>query len=95
MSNIIMSITTQTRNAEGLRFQIGTSGFMTSQKLWLKCKSMNCIELNSSFYRIPSDKVIQNLLKMPQHIKVVCKVIDMISAELRPELCRYQCGYRV
>ena len=79
MSNIIMSITTQTRNAEGLRFQIGTSGFMTSQKQWLKCKSMNCIELNSSFYRIPSDKVIQNLLKMTQHVKIVCKVSKYIT----------------
>ena len=74
-----MSIITQTRDANGLRFQIGTSGFMTSQKQWLNCKSMNCIELNTSFYRIPSDKVIQNLLKLPEHIKIVCKVSRYIT----------------
>ena len=74
-----MSITTTERTADNLRFQVGTSGFMTSKKQWLKCKSMNCIELNSSFYRIPSDAVINNLCKLPKHVKIICKVSKYIT----------------
>ena len=78
-----MSITTNIRDGEHLRFKVGTSGFMTSQKKWLACKSLNCIELNSSFYRIPTDRVIGNLRKLPKHVKVIVKVSKFITHSKR------------
>ena len=37
---------------------IGTSGFMTSQKTWLDLPGLNCIEVNSTFYSLPSKKTV-------------------------------------
>ena len=31
------------------KYQIGTSGFMVSQKLWFNLGCLNCIEINSTF----------------------------------------------
>ena len=41
------------------KWYVGTSGFMISQKNWLSQKQLNCIEINSSFYRTPTLKQIQ------------------------------------
>ena len=37
---------------------VGTSGFMVGQKTWLDLPGLNCIEINSTFYRLPSKNTI-------------------------------------
>jgi len=64
---------------QNVRFQVGTSGFMTTQKQWCKMGALNCIEFNSSFYKIPSDKSIENLLSLPDNISVIIKVSKYIT----------------
>lgn len=61
------------------KFNIGTSGFMISQNKWSKLPCLNCIEINSSFYRIPTDKMIDNLLKLPDNISYVIKASRYIT----------------
>ena len=73
-----MSIDCSARSS-GARYQVGTSGFMVSQKQWTKLQCLNCIELNSSFYRIPSDKTILSLNSMPADIGVVIKASKYIT----------------
>jgi len=73
-----MNIECSTRDA-GARYQVGTSGFMISQKQWTKLHCLNCIELNNSFYRIPSDKTIASLNSMPSDVGVVIKASKYIT----------------
>ena len=58
--------------------EIGTSGFMTSQKQWLQLhqlrSGLNCIEINSSFYRLPTANTIAKLAAFPDSVSFVFKV---------------------
>jgi len=38
---------------------VGTSGFMTSRSKWLDLPNLNCIEINSTFYGLPSAKTVE------------------------------------
>jgi uncharacterized protein YecE (DUF72 family) len=40
------------------RFEIGTSGYIGSKKDWLTMPFINCLEINSTFYKLPSIKSI-------------------------------------
>ena len=42
------------------RFEIGTSGYIGSKKDWLNMPFINCLEINSTFYRLPNAKSIKN-----------------------------------
>jgi len=46
---------------------IGTSGFMTSQKTWLDLPGLNCIEVNSTFYSLPSKKTVNQNKNGKEH----------------------------
>lgn len=68
------------RRAEPVRYQIGTSGFMVSRKKWDQLHCLNCIEMNSSFYRLPSDKVISSLREnLPDGVGIVFKASKYIT----------------
>jgi uncharacterized protein YecE (DUF72 family) len=58
--------------------EVGTSGFMTSQKQWLSLHNirngLNCIEINSSFYRLPTPNTIAKLNAFPESVSFVFKV---------------------
>jgi len=41
------------------RFEIGTSGYIGSKKDWLTMPFINCLEINSTFYRLPNAKSIK------------------------------------
>jgi hypothetical protein len=41
-------------------FEIGTAGFIGSKKDWLSMPNINCLEINSTFYRLPTLKTISN-----------------------------------
>ena len=43
-----------------VNYYIGTSGFMTSKKKWTDLNTMNCIEINATFYRLPTKQTISN-----------------------------------
>ncbi len=61
------------------KYQVGTSGFMVTPKQWSKMSCLNCIEVNSSFYRIPTDNTIKSLQDLPPHINVVMKASKYIT----------------
>ena len=48
-----------------ITWNIGTAGFMISQKQWFELNTLNCIEINSTFYRLPTEKSITNWNKFP------------------------------
>ena len=58
---------------------IGTSGFMISQNVWFSFPCLNCIEINSTFYRLPSEKSIENWNNFPRNVSIVLKVSKYIT----------------
>ena len=46
------------------RFEIGTSGYIGSKRDWLAMPNINCLEINSTFYRLPTEKSIKNYNEM-------------------------------
>lgn len=73
-----MSVRCDVRSKDA-KYQVGTSGFMVSQSQWSKLSCLNCIELNSSFYRIPGDSTIASLNKLPSNVNVVIKASKYIT----------------
>lgn len=61
------------------RFLIGTSGFMVSQKIWLNLGCLNCIEINSTFYRLPSEELIEKWRTFPDNVSFVIKASKYIT----------------
>ena len=41
------------------KFEVGTSGYIGSKKDWLTMSFINCLEINSTFYKDPSTKSIE------------------------------------
>jgi len=58
---------------------IGTSGFMVSQNVWFSFPCLNSIEINSTFYSLPSEKSIQNWNNFPENVSIVLKVSKYIT----------------
>jgi uncharacterized protein YecE (DUF72 family) len=52
---------------------------MVSQARWVSLPCLNCIELNSSFYRIPSDRLIASLNRLPDRVHIVIKASKYIT----------------
>ena len=46
---------------------------MVGRGKWTRLPCLNCIEINSSFYRIPSSKFIASLARLPNNVNVVMK----------------------
>jgi uncharacterized protein YecE (DUF72 family) len=67
-----------TRNSDN-RYQVGTSGYMVSKKKWLSLPCLNCIEINSSFYRLPSKVLINALSNLPDNVNVVMKASKYLT----------------
>lgn len=61
------------------KYQIGTSGFMVSQSLWFSFACLNCIEINGTFYRLPTPKSIEKWRNFPDHVSVVIKASKYIT----------------
>ena len=62
-----------TQRSAQAKFQVGTSGYMIGKKRWTKLPCLNCIEINSSFYRLPSRKLITALSNLPKNVNVIMK----------------------
>jgi uncharacterized protein YecE (DUF72 family) len=63
----------------GNKYQIGTSGFMVSRAQWLSLSCLNCIEINSTFYALPSAKVVENWKALPERVSFVMKASKYIT----------------
>ena len=67
---------------------VGTSGFMVGQQTWLKLPGMNCIEINSTFYRLPSKKTIQKWMDLSPNLFFSIKASKYITHIKRLKDCR-------
>ena len=61
------------------KYQIGTSGFMISKTNWLKLQCLNCIEINGTFYRLPSVSTIEKWKALPNNVSIVIKASRYIT----------------
>ena len=61
------------------RMEVGTSGFMSSQKQWLNLPMLNCIEVNSTFYRLIGKTSVEKYLKFPDRVSFIFKVSRFIT----------------
>ena len=61
------------------KYQVGTSGFMVSKTNWLKLQCLNCIEINGTFYRLPSDSTIEKWKTLPDNVSIVIKASRYIT----------------
>ena len=62
-----------------VRYQVGTSGYMVGKKKWEKMPCLNCLELNSTFYHLPSNLLIKSLHKLPENVSLVVKASQEIT----------------
>ena len=79
------------------RFEIGTSGYIGSRKDWLNMPFINCLEINSTFYRLPNASTIDkyNQLSLsPEHKGLIysVKVSNFITHMKRLKDCRQPFG---
>lgn len=61
------------------KYQVGTSGFMVSRSQWLSLECLNCIEINSTFYNLPTPKVVDNWKALPDRVSFVIKASKYIT----------------
>ena len=66
---------------------VGTSGFMTSRSQWLKLPGLNCIEINSTFYALPTPKIVENWLALPSELFFSIKLSRYITHIKRLKKC--------
>ncbi len=61
------------------KFNIGTSGFMVSQEKWLQLKCLNCIEINSTFYKLPTEISINKWNNFSPDVGIIIKASRYIT----------------
>ena len=66
----------------------GTSGFMVGQKTWLSLPGLNCIEINSTFYKLPSKKTINNWRELSPNLFFSIKASKYITHIKRLKDCK-------
>lgn len=57
---------------------IGTSGFMVPRSKWLS-HGLSALEVNSTFYRLPTREVVRSLVALPSQIRLVVKAWRVIT----------------
>jgi len=67
---------------------VGTSGFMVRQDLWLSLPGLNCIEINSTFYALPSVKTILRWKALSPDLFFSLKVSKYITHIKRLKNCK-------
>ena len=76
-----------------VKFISGTSGYIGSRADWLDMPDIECLEINSSFYRLPTENSIENFIKLsetPQHKNLIysVKVSKLITHMKKLNDCR-------
>ena len=67
---------------------VGTSGFMVGQKTWLALPGLNCIEINSTFYRLPSKNTIDKWKNLDPNLFFSIKASKYITHMKRLKNCK-------
>ena len=67
---------------------VGTSGFMIGQKTWLALPGLNCIEINSTFYRLPSKNTIDKWKNLDPNLFFSIKASKYITHIKRLKNCK-------
>ena len=75
------------------RMEVGTSGFIGSKADWLAMPDVTCLEVNSTFYRLPTERSLKSLLELsetPGHTSLVyaVKVSKYVTHMKRLKDCR-------
>ena len=52
---------------------------MISQASWLKMDCLNCIEINGTFYRLPTPNTVERWRAFPSHVGIVIKASKYIT----------------
>jgi uncharacterized protein YecE (DUF72 family) len=58
---------------------VGTAGFMLGKKSWMKIDELNCIEINSTFYHLPSTNIVSSWSNYPENVKISIKASKYIT----------------
>jgi uncharacterized protein YecE (DUF72 family) len=58
---------------------IGTAGLMTSKAVWTSLDELNLLEVNSTFYRLPTVKQTDSWLQMPERVSFVFKMSKYVT----------------
>lgn len=66
---------------------IGTYGFMVSQSAWLSLPGLNCIEVNSTFYKLPSAKTVNRWKTLSPNLYFSLKASKYITHIKRLKDC--------
>ena len=56
----------------------GTAGFMIGSKKWFEL-DLNCIEINTTFYRLPSETLVKAWNNYPTNVKLSIKASKYIT----------------
>jgi uncharacterized protein YecE (DUF72 family) len=70
------------------QWYVGTSGFMIGQKTWLTLPNVNCIEINSTFYRLPNAKTVQKWKQLSPNLYFSIKASRYITHIKRLKNCK-------
>jgi len=71
-----------------MTWYVGTSGFMIGKKNWLEMPALNCIEVNSTFYRLPNAKTVMKWKNLSPNLFFSIKASRYITHILRLKNCR-------
>lgn len=77
-SNIMSAVTCKLRDKD-VRYQVGTSGYVVGKAKWTKLPCLNCLELNSTFYHLPSKQLLKSLNNLPDNVNIVIKASQEIT----------------
>ena len=62
-----------------VRYLVGTSGYVIGKRKWSKLPCLNCLELNSTFYHLPSKNLIKSLMNLPDNVNLIVKASQQIT----------------
>ena len=70
------------------QWYVGTSGFMVGQKTWINLPNINCIEINSTFYRLPNATTIDKWKNLSPNLFFSIKASKYITHSKRLKNCK-------
>ena len=60
-------------------WKVGTAGYSVTKDKWLSLPEMTCLEINSTFYRLPTEVAAKSWSQLPERVFLVLKVWQLIT----------------
>jgi len=60
-------------------WKVGTAGYSVTKEKWLSLPEMTCLEINSTFYRLPTEVAAKSWSQLPERVFLVLKVWQLIT----------------